>query len=822
MARICPLGIIAIDLDGRVLVWNAAATNLFGWSEAESLGELRRTIKGVEILGYLDHVQESCAISGVRTHQAAREHKDGVIVHVLITTTPIVDENGTVIGLSGVHQDITERVRSEAAFHAKLARLEAVMDGIPSPVFYKDTTGNYLGCNSAFERLVAHPRSEIVGKSVFEVHPPDIAAEYAATDRRLSEEGALQLYETRVRCDDGATHDVIFHKGLFFDDDGTPGGHVGTMIDISAQKRVERELRESDLRYRTVVSALQEGVILKDTSGNTLACNAAAEEILDYRGRGLTGHSGLTAPFILFDENEEPVPSEKMPTFATLRTGRAISDFVLGFDRVDGSRTWISLNTRPLFTDGESRPHAVVLSFSDITARRTAQETLSRQAYIDVVTGLPNRLQFERIAQDHVQELRPFALLYMDLDGFKRVNDTLGHAIGDELLKIVGTRFSAAVRHHDTVARFGGDEFTILLSDVRSRDEVPRVAERILAMVQEPIDLGGQEIVIGVSIGGAMYPEDGTSLESLAQSADDAMYRAKEAGKNRIVFHAPRKFAIHGRLTLENELRRSIERDQLELHYQPKVQGISGRVLGAEALVRWRHPTRGLLAPEAFLPIAEQGGLIEPLTEWVLRRACEQMASWRDSGRWPLRTAVNVSARQVGDPALVTLVTLVERTLKEAGVPPSLLELEITEDAIMRNTNASSLVLGRLRELGVTIAIDDFGTGYSSLSYLQRLPIDTLKIDRSFVSGMSEPGKLSTRPIVEVIVSMARALDLGIVAEGVETAEQAKLLVHIGCDQFQGFHFARPMPADDFAARYLPCASSARPCVASQLVSRLA
>jgi len=465
------------------------------------------------------------------------------------------------------------------------------------------------------------------------------------------------------------------------------------------------------------------------------------------------------------------------------------------------------MNARALFTPGDASPHAVAISFSDITERKLSQERLARHAYFDALTNLPNRVSFQKRLEEQIRlatrtDAR-FAVLYMDLDGFKRVNDTLGHAAGDALLEIVAERFRGCVRDGDAVARVGGDEFTMILADVRDRSQVSVVANRVLASIAAPLTLLGNEVIVGISIGCAIFPDDGATVEELAKHADHAMYRAKDAGKNRLAFHSRTESAQRDdRPTLDDELRRAIEAGELELYYQPQVDVASGTLAGLEALVRWNHPTRGLLAPGAFLSAAEEGGLMLPLTAWVLKRACEQTAEWLRAGCSPPRVAVNVSPRQVDSDLLVELVT---RALAGSGLSPSLLELEVTEEALMTDKRVSARSLARLRGLGVTVAVDDFGTGYSSLSYLQQLPIDTLKIDRSFVVGMTRDTstKTSTRPIVQAIVSMARALELSVVAEGVETEEQLAALAELGCEQVQGYLVGKPMPARELADRCL-------------------
>jgi diguanylate cyclase (GGDEF)-like protein len=431
-------------------------------------------------------------------------------------------------------------------------------------------------------------------------------------------------------------------------------------------------------------------------------------------------------------------------------------------------------------------------------------DKLAQIANLDSLTGLPNRALFHRRLDEEIshatREGRGLAVLMMDVDGFKVVNDTLGHAAGDRLLEMIAQRVSRSVRGEDVVARVGGDELAAILVGVSEAQQALAAANRVLAAVSMPIDLAGHEIFVGVSIGIAVYPEAGIDGDALQRAADQAMARAKRAGKNRCRVYSPEMSgAAPDRLTLESQLRRAIERDQLVLHCQPKTKLVDGALAGFEVLIRWQHPERGLLPPGVFLGIAEESGIIVPMGVWALRRACMQSAAWVQAGRTPARVAVNVSMRQLEDGGFVEAVA---RTLEETGLPARLLEIEVTENAIMRDPDASARELAALRSLGVTIAVDDFGTGYSSLSYLQRLPIDLLKIDRSFVSAMEGPA--TTLPLVQAIISMARALGLAVVAEGVETQRQLDLLRDLGCDEVQGFLIGRPIPCQDFAERWIP------------------
>jgi diguanylate cyclase (GGDEF)-like protein len=433
-----------------------------------------------------------------------------------------------------------------------------------------------------------------------------------------------------------------------------------------------------------------------------------------------------------------------------------------------------------------------------LVTQRT-QEKLFHLAHTDALTRLPNRLLFLdrlRQAMTHADRAeRLVAVLLLDLDRFKTVNDTLGHSVGDQLLIEVAARLEGCLRDGDTVARLGGDEFTVLVPELRQIHDAESVARKVVAALQHPLPLNGHEIFVTPSVGIAIYPFS-DNIEELLVNADTAMYRAKELGGNQYCFYTHRmRTASVQKLTLESSLRRAIDKDELRLHYQPQIDLPGGRAVGAEALIRWQHPERGLLGPADFIPLAEETGLIVAIGEWVLRRACAHARQWHKAGKGGLRVAVNLSARQFYQKDFVQMV---EGILLDTGLPPDLLDLELTESTLMQNTAGTVGALNELRAIGVHVTMDDFGTGYSSLSYLKRFPIDCVKIDRSFVSDITtDPDDAA---IANAIIAMAHSLELRVVAEGVETAEQLCFLCERGCDEAQGYLIGRPVPFDQFQA----------------------
>jgi diguanylate cyclase (GGDEF)-like protein len=431
--------------------------------------------------------------------------------------------------------------------------------------------------------------------------------------------------------------------------------------------------------------------------------------------------------------------------------------------------------------------------------RKRYQEQLEYQANYDALTGLPNRnLLNDRLRQSVFSQrfVRSIGVVFLDIDHFKFVNDSLGHNTGDKLLQKVAERLIETVRDGDTVARLGGDEFILILNDQTGQEVIYRAMQRIISRIAEPIDVGGQELMVTCSAGISLYPQDGPDVDTLLKNADAAMYRAKEKGRNNFQFYtAEMNRQVNERLKTETSLRRALERDELELYYQPRINVRSGTLVGCEALLRWQHPERGLLLPEHFIALAEETGLIVPIGEWVLKRACAQAQLWQKDGCAPVAVSVNLSMRQFKQEALATAVY---DALRESGLDPRLLEMELTESLIMHDTEAAIRILLRLREIGVDISVDDFGTGHSSLSYLTRLPISALKIDQSFVQEIKGNDLRDEGIVAQAIISLARNLKLKVVGEGVETEAQFEFLKKYDCDEVQGYHFGRPMPAPEF------------------------
>ena len=544
-------------------------------------------------------------------------------------------------------------------------------------------------------------------------------------------------------------------------------------------------------RAATVFESTRDGVVVTDLDGRILAVNRAYCEITGHDEHELLGElaallrSELHLP--AFFESQQAALSER---------GHWQGEVSLRRKSGETASQWVSIST---VADDAGRPVQYVGVMTDISQLKRSEAELERLAHFDPLTGLPNRvlvkLRLEHAIEQARRKAHGLAVLFIDLDRFKDVNDSFGHPVGDELLVMIADRLKGRVRGEDTLARLGGDEFLMVMEEVHAPEEAAVVARALIRLLEEPFALsGGQEVYVGLSVGISCYPDDAETATELVQHADAALYSAKAEGRSTYrFFTAELSLAAQQRVELETRMRRALDRGEFELHYQPQINLASGRIVGCEALLRWRDPERGLISPADFIPVAEENGLIVPLGEWVLRNACAQARRWDAAGRPPLTMAVNLSGRQLWQ---TDLPARLAEIIRESGLPAERLELELTESTIMGHEVVAGERLRALKELGVTLAIDDFGTGYSSLAYLKRFPIDVLKIDREFVRDL--PHDVGDMEIAAAIVAMARTLRMRVVAEGVETGEQIEFLRTQACDLCQGFFFSPPLEADAF------------------------
>ncbi len=550
---------------------------------------------------------------------------------------------------------------------------------------------------------------------------------------------------------------------------------------------------------RKIIETMSDALLVLDENARICLVNPAASELLGLSESDLVG---TPADKHLASMHLQDVLDE-------LDSGRLVRNLEIPYDDQEGAQKILSLSASRMH-DRHDTNLASILVMCDVTERRMAEERVKFLAFNDDLTRLPNRLNFydrlEHELEAARQDSRKLTILYLDLDRFKRINDTLGHIAGDDLLCIVAERLSrrldkpatndpfASVVPRGFVARVGADEFALAMTGLVDLNDIRNFASQVLEELAQPITLGDHEVTISASVGVAQFPQHGTDTQSLLKNADTAMYHAKDAGRNTYQFYNENMNALTvDRLSLENDLRRAVDHEQLELYYQPQFDGRSNTIVGCEALLRWRHPDRGMVSPMEFIPLAEETGLIHKIGDWVLNTACKQAQLWHTKGFKDLKVAVNLSGRQFRQSNLVLMIA---QALIKSGLNARLLELELTEGIIMRNAVETTRTLGELKSMGIGISVDDFGTGYSSLSYLKRLPIDVIKIDRSFVNDITTDP--DDRAITEAIIGMAHSLKKSVIAEGVETKEQAEFLAKRSCHVMQGYLFSKPVPAEEF------------------------
>ncbi|MGU7772028.1 putative bifunctional diguanylate cyclase/phosphodiesterase [Burkholderia sp. MR1-5-21] len=574
------------------------------------------------------------------------------------------------------------------------------------------------------------------------------------------------------------------------------------------QDRIARQLARSEEHHRLVVNSLNEGIFVLSHDGIVVASNPSAQRMLRVKG-SLVGRRLSTVILHAMQDDGTPIPPDEWPSRRALVTGMPLLDYTVGLGLADGDVVWVRGNAVPIVKPGESQANSqadsVLVSFNDVGPVREAQQQLRYLATRDALTGLYNR----RWLADRMRELfeardsaagaagaAHIAILFVDLDGFKKVNDTAGHDAGDALLRSVASRLAGCVGERHALTRVGGDEFVILVDDCNEPDSLAAIARQVIDAIARPFEVANNEYYLGVSIGISLAPRDGDDAATLMRNADSAMYDAKLRGRNHFTFFtAQLNLRLQRRFAIEQSLRRALASNALRLAYQPVVDGRSGRTVGAEALLRWTSPDLGPLSPAEFIPVAEDTGQIVAIGQWVLETACRQAAEWRRTIAPDLMMAVNLSPRQFHE----GLVESVDRCLAQAGLDPSALELEITEGLLMNDTATVLPMLEALTDMNVRISVDDFGTGYSSLSYLKRFPLHNLKVDRSFVSGV--PEHRDAVAITQAVVAMAHSLGMKVTAEGVETEAQSSFLRQIGCDKQQGYLFSRPLEPDDYARR---------------------
>ena len=769
---------IHIHQEGRLVFVNSACVRMFGASSAEQ-------VLGRPLLDFIHPDQRDIVRERMRVlYQEKRNvpgmvqkllRLDGVAVDVEINAAPFTFDGRPAV--QTVVRDISERIESEEA----LRRFRAAMDLSPDLILLIDRSRmGFVDVNNTACRLLGYTRAELLELGPHDLAPLGLEELARAYDRIIDGDSMGSTLEMHHRRKDGTLLPVEVVRRAVQGRDG----HIIVVIarDITEKKRAEEQFRRAAEQTRNILSSITDAFFALDKDWRFTYLNATAEKLLrrpaaDLLGRDLWEEFPETRETI-FEASYRKAVAEQVPV-----------EFEEFYPPL---QTWFEVHAYP-YEGGLS------VYFRDVTERKRTEERLSYLAQYDPLTGLPNRTLFrDRLEQALARARRDGSLLgvmFLDLDRFKDINDNLGHSVGDELLVQVAVRLKECLRDIDTISRLAGDEFTLIIEGASRPEQVTAVADKILNAFQRPTEVGGHEIYVTGSIGIALTSTGTESADELLKNADIAMYHAKGEGRNNYQVYSD---AVHAssseKLSLEAKLRRAVEREEFVLAYQPQVDIRSGRIVGVEALIRWQSAELGLVAPNRFIPLAEETGLIVPIGEWVLRTACRQNRAWQEAGLAPIVIAVNLSPRQFRQRNLLQTVVGI---MGESGLDARYLELEITESTVMHRAEEVIVMLGRLDESGVRLSIDDFGTGYSSLSYLKRFPVHKLKIDQSFVRDISTDS--DDAAIVGAIVAMARSLKLTVIAEGVETGQQLDFLRSLNCDEYQGYLFSKPVPASDFA-----------------------
>ncbi|QDZ29552.1 EAL domain-containing protein [Noviherbaspirillum sp. UKPF54] len=781
-----------VDLKGKFVLYNSAFCRMLGYTAEELIGLGNRDLQTPEMASHTYGIFNQVYRTGVPARQCDWElvRKDGSALIVESSVQLVRNRQGDATGFRGMMRDVTALRKTEQALRESEAKYRSIIETIEDPYYEVDLHGALVLVNSAFCRMLGYTESELIGHNYSDFQAPEVAARVFTVFNQAFRTGTPgSSVDWEMIRKDGARvtgeGSLQLVRGL----NGKVAGFRGILRDVTERRKMEQALRESEARFRALTNLSSDWYWEQDADFRYTRMESRNEKT-DSTQHALLGKRPWDAG-LQIDGGWE---SHR----ALLDTHASFRDVIMHRRLDDGRPYFISVSGEAVF-DGEGRFAGYRGVSREITDQKIAEERIQHLATHDALTGLPNRAMFSHLlglaipAAQRYQ--RGFAVLFIDLDRFKFINDTLGHEAGDKLLMEVSTRLRETLRADDVVARLGGDEFVVLLREAGDTEQIAAVARKLLSAAIKPVELLGRECRVTASIGVAMYPQDGEDEQSLMKNADIAMYFAKEEGKNNFQFFSKDiKSQSLERLLLENHLRRAIDRGELSLHYQGKRDLASGAITGVEALLRWNNPELGAVSPAQFIPVAEETGMIVPIGKWVLDQACRQNMAWQSAGLPPICMAVNLSPRQFADEHLLPDIAAI---LEETGMPAHLLELEITESMVIHHPGSALKLLQAIKQMGVRLAIDDFGTGYSSLGQLKNFPIDTLKVDRSFIRDLATNAE--DKAITEAIIAMGKTLSLTVVAEGVETMEQEAFLRTHACDEMQGYYFSKPVPPDEFA-----------------------
>jgi diguanylate cyclase (GGDEF)-like protein/PAS domain S-box-containing protein len=786
--------IIGKNLAGVITSWNRAAEKMYGYTSAEVIGRdlsfLVPVERQAELRFIMERMQKGLAIECLETQ---RLNKAGSVLEVSLSISPIEDAGGRVIGASTIARDITPQKRAVEQLQLQSAALEAAGNAI----VITDWHGSIMWVNGAFTQMTGYSKEEVLGKNPSLLKSGEQPESYYAELWSTITAGKVWRGEIANKRKDGTRYIEEMTITPVVRDCCNPANRYFIAIkqDISERRKSEEALLFKTALLEAQAETTIDGILVVDESNHIVLSNkqfglqfGIPEELLRAKD------DQVVLDCVTAKVEEPDVFVERIKYLYHHQSEKGRDEFALKngtiFDRY----------TAPL-VDSKGQHRGRIWYFRDITDRKLAEERVRYLAYYDDLTGLANRTllqdRLSKAVADARRQKHKVALLFLDLDRFKDINDSLGHSIGDLLLQGIAERLKKWGREQDTIARLGGDEFVVMLTHITDVPNAAVAAERIMDVLNDAFVIQGHSLHVNCSVGVSVFPEHGEDGETLIKNADAAMYSAKQSGRNNFRFFTEdlNTQAVE-RVTLENRLRSALTRSELFLMYQPQIDIASGRITGLEALIRWQHPELGLVPPDKFIRIAENSGLILPIGEWVLRTACSQVRKWQEAGLPRVTVAVNVSAIQFRQEGFCELV---RKVLQETGVQPQYLELELTESLLLANAELMLSVIQELREMGVTLAIDDFGTGYSNFSYLKQFRINKLKIDRSLIQEIAlNPDDAA---ITAAIISMAKSLHLKVIAEGVEDEAQMSILRTHHCDEIQGYYFSKPLPVDKVAGK---------------------
>ncbi|KEO81002.1 PAS domain S-box protein [Tumebacillus flagellatus] len=787
---------IAISLNqaGNVVVLNDATLEMLGVKPGENL--LGRSIVEFMHPDFIAKMQANAHVKGRREYAEEWIYRmDGRLMPVHAVVSPV-----TYKGKPAMHIFIksrTEIKQVEEELSRSEAKYQMIAENTSDLISLIDTGGIVHYASPSHEALLGYPVDQLIGQKGASIIAPEDVRTSIESFHRCVQERRPVVMEFRCVTKNG---DLAIFEGKcspIYDDEGNISRIMVVSRDITERKRQERELEENEQRYKSLFEYNLNAVISLDLQGKIISINRAAEEL-----SGFTMEEVIGKPLLRF-----------VPKRTVHRSWLSIEKVKGGDTPHYGEFKWLNkrgeeltveVALMPIHVNGEMT--GVYCTLKNVTEQKRAEALISHMAYYDALTELPNRTLFRdhlRTALKQRAEDEIVAILFLDLDHFKHVNDTMGHSVGDMLLKMMAGRLQDSLPDAMSYSRNSGDEFVVLLTGVKDREQVEEAARKVVDAIHAPFALGGQLLYLTGSIGIVLAPEHGEDPETMLQHADIAMYDAKDKGKNNYrFFDYILTERMAKRVELERSMRTALENDEFALYYQPLVDAQSGRVVGAEALIRWFRPGHGMVSPAEFIPIAEETGLIVDIGDWVIRTACQHQQAWRNNGFAPIHLSVNLSTRQFQEP---NFLDRVRRVVEETGVDLNGIGFEITESLIMQDVDYAIKMLNELRSMGSIISIDDFGTGYSSLAYLKKFPIDKLKVDRTFVRDITT--RAEDAAITKTIITLAKSLHLKVVAEGVETEEQIEKLRELQCDEFQGFYFSKPVPVQDFTMMLTPLLS---------------